>query len=269
MIINLNDESDKAKLAKETRQILLNSVFLCVAVMVMQIMIVTSMSMIILNEYGNSLNLLDVLINGMDSSLQILEDKIAIDNITYINNFIKYCSIFSSIMLFLVSINVLTSFKKLSNLTRTPLFRYIIFNVILCVMYGCFVWILYISDDGSNTSLRTLSVVFCGILSVIFMVCVIYFYYKICVAMREISGIADFAYSFKFMCAAIIIVLPFVIYVTSQILWHRVEDILSGDNLSYFMLALLFISCFIAFIALICFILGIYRIKNIKIKDKA
>lgn len=159
--------------------------------------------------------------------------------------------------------------KKLSDFTRTPLFRYYISGVILSAMYVGFCAILFISNMSSdNVGLKGLSVAFCGIISVAFVIYMIYLYYKIAAALREISAEAIFTHSFKWMSASLVVAMPLVLYVMSFLLWNANELTLPFYS-EYFnaMMIVGFLSSVIAIIAQVFFIIGVHRIKTMEVRE--
>ncbi|MWV60965.1 hypothetical protein DCO58_12120 [Helicobacter saguini] len=165
------------------------------------------------------------------------------------------------------TIYFLVGVKKLSNFTCTPLFRYFVSGIILCVMYVVFIVILFFSVmDSDNVGLRGLSAAFGGIISLAFMIYTMYLQYKIADAFRQISGLEVFMRAFKFIVASDVIITIFFVYFISSLLWNGLNLASIFDGGMGWLFLVLF-SSILSFIAQILFILGVYSIKSMNVRN--
>lgn len=165
-----------------------------------------------------------------------------------------------NIIIMISGICAIFGFYQLSHFTHTPLFRYIVSGIILAIIYAIFISILvYACIYSPSPDLFGLSGAFGGIISIAFVIYILYLSYKICAAMREITSQNIFMLSFKIAAFGSIFGFCASVYALIQIFFLSSE-----------MLLLPYIFAFTELLGIISqgiFILGIIRTKTLKIRE--
>ena len=185
-------------------------------------------------------------------------------------------SAITSPIAFIANIVALVGYYQFSRLCNTFIFRLIIFNILLTIAVYLLVFICSISAASMFSDISDTWYISAIIASVIFIAYIaieMYWAYLMCYELSARTGQREFIATFKLFCIALaLLVLAgglFLLFITSNSymnFYHMLDDLASAIQ-GIMASILLVIAMLVAIAALVFFILGIYRIKEVTIRE--
>lgn len=185
-------------------------------------------------------------------------------------------STITSPIAFIANIVALVGYYQFSKLCNTFIFRLMIFNILLTIAVYLLVFICSISAASMFSDISDTWYIPAIIASVIFIAYVVievYWAYLMCYELAARTSQREFIMTFKLFCIALVLLVLagglFLLFITSNsyMNFYHMIDGLAGAIQGIMASILLAIAMLVAIAACVFFILGIYRIKEVTIRE--